>query len=185
MRFPILLLFALTVSVFGQAFPGTAVYQAAFLKPAAAVGASYTTNTWMSSVTGGSESSVASITNGVSITVGASDIVVTDLGTYFTDGTYADVAMFVANSSCARIASGVVLVAGSTVNAFNWVRLASPVTLTSGQTYHILRESGGFNEFLFNGTWTIDSAASVNGGSYDLCADPGYRTVVNFKYYEP
>jgi hypothetical protein len=38
MRFPILLLFALTVSVFGQSFPGTAAYQAAFLKPAAAAG---------------------------------------------------------------------------------------------------------------------------------------------------
>jgi hypothetical protein len=38
MRSTILLLLALTVSAFGQAFPGTAAYQAAFLKPAAAGG---------------------------------------------------------------------------------------------------------------------------------------------------
>jgi hypothetical protein len=166
---------------FGQSVP---VKGAAFLKPAAG-GASYTTNTWVSGVTGGSESSVATITNGVSITIGASDIVVTDLGAYFTDGTYANVTMVVANSSCARIASGVIPVDGSTVNAFNWVRLGSTVTLTAGQTYHLMRDSSNFNEFLFNGTWTTDSSASVNRGTYDLCADPGYRTVVNFKYYVP
>jgi hypothetical protein len=38
MRSTILLLFALTVSAFGQAFPGSAPYQAAFLKPVAAGG---------------------------------------------------------------------------------------------------------------------------------------------------
>jgi hypothetical protein len=38
MRSTILLLLALTVSAFGQAFPGTAAYQAAFLKPAAGGG---------------------------------------------------------------------------------------------------------------------------------------------------
>jgi hypothetical protein len=34
MRSPILILFALTVSCFGQSFPGSAAYQAAFMKPA-------------------------------------------------------------------------------------------------------------------------------------------------------
>jgi hypothetical protein len=38
MRSTILLLLTLTVSAFGQAFPGTAAYQAAFLKPAAGGG---------------------------------------------------------------------------------------------------------------------------------------------------
>jgi hypothetical protein len=44
MRSTILLLLALTVSAFGQAFPGTAAYQAAFLKPAAGGGATYLVN---------------------------------------------------------------------------------------------------------------------------------------------
>jgi hypothetical protein len=185
MRSTILLFLALTVSCFGQSFPGSAAYQAAFMKPAAAGGASYTTNTWMSSVTGGSESAIASGTNGVKITIGASDIVLTDLGSYFTDGTYANMTVILADSSCARLATAVVSISGASVNAFNWVTLATPVTLTAGQTYSILQDVSGFNEFLFNGSWTIDSAASIVSGSFNTCSDPGYKAVVNFKYYVP
>jgi hypothetical protein len=144
------------------------------------------TNTWVTSLSGGSAGSSAADTNGYKFTVGSSDIVVTDLGTYFTAGTYANTSVELLNSSCTRLAIATVPVAGSTPGAFNWApTLGTAVTLTAGSTYHIRRNSSGFNEYLYGATPTVTTAASVISGTYNDCSNPGYTVACNFKYYVP
>jgi hypothetical protein len=184
MRSTFLLFLALAVSAFGQAFPGVAAYQAAFFKPAAG-GGGIVTNIWATSITGGSIGS-GTTTNGIKFTVGASDIVVTDLGTYFTAGTYADTSVELTDSSCNRLAIAVVSASGSTPGADNWAPTLSPsVTLTAGATYHLKRNSINFNEYLQSATHTTTAAASLVSGTSQDCSDPGFTASCNFKYYIP
>lgn len=182
---PILLFCAQLIcaaSIFAQAD-----YELLIEEPNSAGGASPTTNTWVTSVTGGFASAPGGDTeSGFKITVGASDIVVTDLGVYFETGTYADVLVKLRNSSCTVLASATVADGGGSIAELRWApTLGTAITLTAGQVYYITRDHTGFNEILQGASYTTTSAATLNSGANESCADPSYTAGVNFKYYVP
>jgi hypothetical protein len=144
--------------------------------------------TFVTNVTGGSNGAVptAGAYRGYKFTVGGANITVTQLAAYFVSGTYADVTVKLKNASCTELASVVVPIAGSTVNAFNWATLGTPVTLQAGQTYHLMQSVEGYNEFLLSPTYTTTAAASITDFSDETCSNvQAYNAAVNFKYTTP
>lgn len=139
---------------------------------------------FVSSISGGEDATLETGYRGYKIVVGASNINVTQLGCYFTSGTYADVTVKLKDSSCVELASSVVPISGSTANAFNWApELGSPVTLTAGGTYYITQNVGGFNGFKRNATYTTTAAASITDSADENCTNEAVITVaVNFRY---
>jgi hypothetical protein len=149
-------------------------------------GGAYTTNTWITSVSGGLGASAPSGEKGLKFTV-ASGIVVTELGFYNTASTYASFTVRIRNSSCVQLASAVV--ANGTTGTFTFAALGTPLTLNASTVYYITVEyTSAFNETLGFGTYTTSIGTishSMDGSCSDEAYPGGNGVSANFKYYVP
>lgn len=103
---------------------------------------------------------------GMKITVGASNITVTELGIYGNSSHYySTVILYIRDAAGTSL--GNVTVTWGTAAQYYYTTLSSPVTLTASTTYYIMTEDMNFNDmYMSTGTTvTTTSAATLDGGA--------------------
>jgi hypothetical protein len=188
----LILFFALTVSVFGQAFPGTAAYQAAFLKPAAGGGAAQ----WYQSVASGDTDTTQNLNDSANfwagvVTVGQSGNA-TKLRVYVINADFNPECKIALYDASSNLLASVTSTLTDALTPYEKEVTISPTAVTSGSVYLVaIGANAGATDVQFRyqaGTGTryldITSYASQPSSPYEAAGAASGAISVGI-YIEP
>ncbi len=150
---------------------------------------------WVSTVTAGTPRSNYTGTVGCNILVGVSNITVTHIGRWVLSGNSGTHTVYIAASDGSVVDQVSINTSGATANAFKYVALGSPITLTAATTYYVMTLEANMGDQFLDDDTTITTTGvavlvfsafgtTVGGSITDNTAGTTYGAV-SFKYSSP
>ena len=102
---------------------------------------------------------------GFAVTIGGSNITVTQLGRWVVSGNSQSHTLYILDNSCSIVASVAVNTSGASAGAFLYGTLSSPITLSADAIYYVTsaKTNGADQRHSYDTT----SAAVITSGAYD------------------
>jgi hypothetical protein len=126
---------------------------------------------------------------GIKITVGASNITVSQLGRWVKAGNNASHTLYIFDSTCTSLGSVIVNTSGASAGQFLYGTLSPNVPLSAGAVYYVQSSetSGGDQWYNDDTAITTTAAATDGGGAFSGCSmhtgAPNAYIPVDFKYH--